>query len=107
MPQQTVRSGVGRTTADYIVWAAYALYTLATLSFLAGLYIDLTRPDAIIIPLFSIANEPSNSGLFVLAILLLVVGLLVGKLGNAVAERQVENIDQTQEWTVDVGSDRS
>lgn len=107
MSQQTVRSGVGeRTTADYLKLIGLVLYGLAGLAFLLGLWFDWQAPGQIIIPPFALADEPNaNSGLFILSVLLLAAGYVVSKVGYYLVERSIEETDQTQEWTVDVGSD--
>ena len=105
MSGQPVRSGVGRTSAsDYLGSAANALYGIAGIIFLVGLYFDWKHSGEILIAQFALADEPeANSGLFILAILLLTLGYVISRVGNKVDEWQTEEVDQTQEWTVDVG----
>ena len=105
MSGQNVRSGIGRTTtADYLSLAANVVYALAGILFLLGLYFDWQRQGEILIAQFALADEPNaNSGLFILAILVLVVGYLLSILSSKLVEWNTEEVDQTQEWTVDVG----
>ncbi|WP_435181058.1 hypothetical protein [Halorussus sp. AFM4] len=105
MSGQNVRSGVGnRDTADYLELAANVVYASAGVLFLLGLYFDWQRQGEIVISQFALADEPNaNSGLFILAILVLIVGYLLSTVADKVVEWQTEEVDQTQEWTVDVG----
>jgi len=105
MSGQTVRSGVGQTsTADYLRLAANVVYAITGLLFLAGLYFDWQHSGQIIIAEFSLADEPNaNSGLFILAIIVLAMGYVLSVTGNKIEAWQSEKVDQTQEWTVDVG----
>ena len=105
MSGQTVRSGVGRTGwPDYLNTAAHALYGIAGVIFLVGLYFDWQNSGQVLIAQFALADEPeANSGLFILAIVVLALGYVISVIGNKVEEWQTETVDQTQEWTVDVG----
>ena len=104
MSEQTVRSAVGqKTLPDYLKRAAYLLYALAGLIFIGGLYLDVVNPDVIVVPPLVIAQDPANSGLFILAIIVLAIGYVLGKIGHFIQEWRIEDIDQTQEWTVDIG----
>jgi hypothetical protein len=105
MSGQTVRSGVGRKgVSDYLGLAANVLYGVAGILFLVGLYFDWQHTGQIIIPQFALANEPNaNSGLFILSIIILGLGYVVSVVSGKVEEWQTEKVDQTQEWTVDVG----
>ncbi len=87
--------------------AAYVLYGIAGVAFLAGLFVDWRLPGLVVVPPFVVTTgSPTNSGLFILSIVVLVVGFLLSKTGRIIEARRTEEIDQTQEWTVDVGSDR-
>ncbi|WP_227356463.1 hypothetical protein [Haladaptatus salinisoli] len=105
MSGQTVRSGVGRTgVSDYLGLAANILYLVAGVLFLIGLYFDWQYTGQILIPQFALADEPNaNSGLFILSIIVLFVGYVISVVGGKLEEWQTEKVDQTQEWTVDVG----
>lgn len=105
MAEKTVRSGVGRTsTADHLKLAALLVYVLAGLLFLLGLYFDWQHTGQIIIKEFALADEPdANSGLFILSIIVLGTGYLLSRTGDKLEELRTEKVDQTQEWTVDVG----
>lgn len=106
MGSNQVESGVGeRTVPDTLQRAASLIYASAGLAFLGGLYADWQMSGQVIIPWFAIADEPAaNSGLFILAVLLLIVGFLVSKVADFERERRTEEVDETQEWTVDVGN---
>ena len=106
MGSNEVKSSVGeRTLPDQLKLASTLIYAGAGLSFLAGLYADWKLPGQVIIPMFRIANEPeANSGLFIFAVVLLILGYLVSTAAEWERERRTEEVDQTQEWTVDVGN---
>lgn len=105
MADQNVRSSVGeRTLPDTLKLASNLIYLAAGGAFLVGLYVDWKLPGVAIIPWFALANEPVNSGLFILSVLLLVVGYVVSTAADWERERRTEEVDQTQEWTVDVGN---
>ena len=106
MASNEVRSGVGeRTLPDTLQIVASALYAVAGLSFLGGLYADWQMTGQVIIPWFAIADEPAaNSGLFILSVVILIVGYLVSKAADWERARRTEEVDETQEWTVDVGN---
>lgn len=111
MSSQTVRSGVGRSTlSDYLTLAANIVYAAAGVLFLLGLYFDWHRPGEAVLEnwtgfaLFTLADEPhANSGMFILAIIVLVVGYAISRSADIIDEWQTEDVDQTQEWTVDIG----
>lgn len=107
MSGQTVRSGVGRTgLSDYLSLVANALYAIAGVLFLVGLYYDWQHTGEVLISQFALADEPNaNSGLFILAIIVLTLGYVISMTGDRVEEWQTEEVDQTQEWTVDVGEE--
>ena len=109
MSGRNVRSGVGTTTtADYLTAVANVVYAVAGLLFLVGLYFDWRHSGEILIAQFALADEPNaNSGLFILSILVLALGYVLSVAGDKLEEWQAEKVDQTQEWTVDVGSDES
>jgi hypothetical protein len=105
MSEQTVRSAVGqKTVPDYLQRASYLLYAAAGVIFIVGLYLDVTSPDVIVIPALVIRQDPANSGLFILATIVLVIGYVISKIGRFIEERRIEEVDQTQEWTVDIGN---
>ena len=104
MSGETVRSAVGQKTApEYLRRIAYLLYIVFSVVFVIGLYLDVVRPDIVIVSVFTIHQDPANSGLFVLAALVLVIGYVISKIGRYIQERRIEEVDQTQEWTVDIG----
>lgn len=105
MSEQQVRSAVGqKTLPDYLRRAAYVLYAVAGVVFILGLYFDVARPDVVVVSVFTIHQDPANSGLFILATLLLAIGYVTSKIGRYIQERRIEEVDQTQEWTVDIGN---
>lgn len=104
MAQQNVGVNRGRTLPDYFGLIANVLYALAALSFLGGLLIDWLVPGRLYITPLVITTQTPNSGLFILSIAVLLVGYLLSSLGNWIEERRREPIDQTQEWTVDIGN---
>lgn len=108
MSGQTVHSGPAQTTLpDYLNLAANVVYAGAGLLFVAGLYADWKLPGQNFIPMFMLADEPhANSGLFILSIILLLVGYTISRGADYVVEWQTESVDQTQEWTVDVGESK-
>jgi hypothetical protein len=105
MSGQTVRSGVGQTSAaDYLSLVANVVYAFSGVFFLAGLYFDWQHTGQIVIQEFALADEPNaNSGLFILAIIVLALGYVLSVVGDQLEAWQSEKVDQTQEWTVDVG----
>jgi Na+-transporting methylmalonyl-CoA/oxaloacetate decarboxylase gamma subunit len=105
MSEQTVRSAVGqKTLPDYLQQAAYLLYVAAGVVFVVGLYLDVASPDVVVVSPLVIAQDPTNSGLFILATVILGIGYVTSKTGHFIQERRIEEIDQTQEWTVDIGN---
>ena len=114
MSGQTMQADFGRKTLpDYLSLAANIIYAIAGLLFVVGLYYDWQRPgvnffaETFGTSFLAIADEPhANSGLFILAILLLVGGYLISITSEAIVSWQTEKVDQTQEWTVSVGDDK-
>ena len=108
MSSQTVSQGYDeRSTEDYMILGANILYAIAGLLFLFGLYVDWKQPGNVYVQQLVITTGSTpNSGLFLLSIIFLVLGFLLSKLGEIVKARNVEKVDQTQEWTVDVGSNK-
>lgn len=92
-----------KTLQDRVERLTFVLYLLAGMIFIVGLYFDLEQPGVIVIEVLSIANDPSNSGLFILSFILLTGGFILGRIVATYDEWQKEEIDQTQEWEVDVG----
>ena len=105
MSNETAPPGVDeRELHETLRLAALGFYALAGVHLVGGLIADLTMSGTAIYPFFAIADEPeANSGLFVAAIIVLFVGYLVSKVGEFIERRRTEEVDQTQEWTVDVG----
>lgn len=96
--------GTEKELPDYLQQVSNLFYLLSGVLFIGGLYMDWQRPGEAIIPMFAYADEPTaNSGLFILAIIILAVGYLVSRTGLYIEELRTEKIDQTQEWTVEVG----
>lgn len=105
MSNEELSAGPGeRALHEKLRLWALGFYALAGMHLVAGLIADLAMSGATIYPFFAIADEPeANSGLFIAAILILFVGYLVSKVGEFIERRRTEKVDQTQEWTVDVG----
>lgn len=96
-----------RTLPDYLTLAANTLYGLFGIAFVVGLYFDWKLGGVVVVPQFVIANEPqANSGLFILSFLLLALGYVISRGARYIKEYRTERVDQTQEWTVDVGSNK-
>jgi hypothetical protein len=92
-----------RELPDYLGLVGNAMYALTGVLFLGGLWFDWQQPGEIIIPFLAIADEPNaNSGLFIAGVVILALGYLISKSGQYVAARRTEEVDQTQEWEVDV-----
>lgn len=104
MAQQNVGINRERTLPDYLSLAANALYVLAGLSFVGGLLIDWLIPGRLYITPLVITTETPNSGLFIVSIALLLAGYILSVIGSRIEEYRRETVDQTQEWTVDVGN---
>lgn len=88
---------------DYLDDIGGLFYIVAGILFVSGLYVDLAMSGQILIPPFAIADEPNaNSGLFIAAILLGILGLMVSRLGTLIETRQTEEAEEEQEWNVDI-----
>lgn len=97
----------GRTLPDYLTLVANVLYGLFGVAFVAGLYFDWRLTGQVVVPQFVIAHEPQpNSGLFILSFVLLAIGYVVSRGAAFVEEYRTEKVDQTQEWKVDVGTNK-
>lgn len=109
MSQQSVEYEYGtRTLPDYLKLSAIGIYVFAGIAFIIGLYLDWRFGAPVWIPSFKIAQEPQpNSGMFILSFLLLFVGYVVSRAGGLIESRRTEEVDQTQEWTVEVGDTKS
>lgn len=90
-------------TEDYLHLASQLLYALAALVFIGGLYYDMVHTGQKVIPIFAIADEPqANSGLFILAMLIGLIGFLCSRASAMLDEWRVEEVEDSQEWEVDV-----
>lgn len=88
---------------DYLRRASQLLYGVAGIVFILGLYWDLAHTGEKVIPMFAIADEPqANSGLFILAIIIGVVGFFCSRASAIIDEWRVEEVEDSQEWEVDV-----
>lgn len=92
-----------KTLQDQIDRLTFVLYLVAGGIFIVGLYFDLEQPNVILIKPLSIASDPSNSGLFMLSFILLASGFILGRIAATYQEYKKEEVDQTQEWEVDIG----
>ncbi len=93
---------------DYLDMIVKGLYTLGALLFLGGLWIDWQSPGEVVFSFLVFTDEPyANSGLFIMAIIVMAVGFLISQIANFIEERRYEEPEeQTQEWVVDVRADR-
>lgn len=102
----TVEEYGTRQLPDYFNLVANALYAAFGLIFVAGLYVDWRMGGTTFIDPLVIAQEPQpNSGLFILSIIVLVAGYILSRVGDLIESYRTEKVDQTQEWTVDVGAE--
>lgn len=91
------------TVVEPLQKAANVLYVLFVIQFIGGLYMDWVTPGEVIIPALSVISKPyPNSGLFLSAILTVILGYLAGKSADIIEEKNKVKFDQTQEWTVDI-----
>lgn len=95
-----------KSLVDYLDQAAKLLYVLGALLFLGGLWIDWQNPGQVVLEMFVFTDEPySNSGLFIGAIIVMIIGFIVSRAADAIEDYRAEEVeDQTQEWMVDVGN---
>lgn len=93
---------------DYLDAAVKGLYTLGALMFLGGLWIDWQSPGQVVFSFLVFTDDPhANSGLFIMAIIVMAVGFLVSRTADFIEERRYDEAEeQTQEWVVDVRADR-
>ncbi|MFB6156441.1 MAG: hypothetical protein ABEJ34_01185 [Haloferacaceae archaeon] len=104
MSQNAVSDRGDRELPDYLSLIGNVGYALTGALFLGGLWFDWQAPGNAFIPVFALADEPqANSGLFILAVIILAVSYLLSKASQKVVEYRTEDVDETQEWTVDVG----
>ncbi len=104
MSQTNIGAHSGRDLPDYLDIVANVGYALTAALFLGGLWFDWQAPGNAIIPMFSLADEPqANSGLIILAVIVLGVSYLVSVASRKLVEYRTEEVDETQEWVVDVG----
>ncbi|MFB6156797.1 MAG: hypothetical protein ABEJ34_03020 [Haloferacaceae archaeon] len=102
---QVSMQGYGeRELPDYLDLVANVLYAVTGLLFVVGLWVDWQNPGQKVIGMFALDAEPNaNSGLFIAAVIVLAVAYVISKLADKVVEWRTEEVDETQEWTVDVG----
>lgn len=83
---------------------AKTLFALFGVMFLVAIYIDWQMTGLVVVPPLAILEIPggSNSGLFLLAIISLLVGYAISKAADWYEEYTKEEFDQTQEWVVDI-----
>lgn len=95
-----------KTLPDYLDQAAKFLYVLGALLFLGGLWIDWQNPGEVLLDFLVFTDEPyANSGLFIGAIIVMVIGFVISRSADMIEEYRKEEVeDQTQEWMVDVGN---
>jgi hypothetical protein len=104
MSQKNIGSYGDRELPDYLDLVANVGYALTAVLFLGGLWFDWQDPGNAIIPMFALADEPqANSGLIILAVIVLGVSYLVSVVSRKIVDYRTEEVDETQEWVVDVG----
>ena len=102
MSQETMSGYGDRELPDYLKLVANVGYVLTAALFLGGLWLDWQSPGMAVIDAFALADEPqANSGLFILAVLVLAVSYLISKAALMVVAYQTEDVDEAQEWVVD------
>lgn len=107
-PENQVDTGERSThTVDrYLARTTKGGYGLATLLFVTGIYFDWQAPGTVIIPMLVFTDDPySNSGLFVLAVLVGFLSYLLDLGLDRYRSGHDETKDETQEWTVDLDSE--
>lgn len=97
-----------KTIVDYLDMVVKGLYTLGAILFVGGLWIDWRSPGDVVFSFLVFTDEPySNSGMFIMAIIVMIIGFLISRTADFIEERRhVEPEEQTQEWVVDVRADR-
>lgn len=94
---------IPESVADPLQKVANVLYLLFGVQFVGGLYIDWAQPGQVVIGPLSVITDPyANSGLFLSAIITIVVGYVCGKAADIIEEKNKVKFDQTQEWVVDI-----
>lgn len=103
MSTSVIDAVLSEEVAERLDTISNVLYVLFGLMFVGGLYIDWRTPGLVVVPQFSVVNDPyANSGLFLLAILTVVIGYLISKAADVIEEMNSEEFDQTQEWIVNI-----
>ena len=93
---------------DRLNQAARVLYLIGFVFFAWGLWIDWQNPGQVIFGPFVVADEPySNSGLFIAAIAIVLIGAFMARVANYVAEKRRSEArtlqqEDSQEWIVDI-----
>ena len=90
-------SALRRTKTDWLNFAGNMLYAVAAGLFVIGFYIDWKHPEMVVIPQFTLADE-ANSGIFVLALIVVVLGYIAHRIVAFIEEWYREEVDQTQAW---------
>lgn len=104
MSQSTARDPTGSELPDYLKRGANVVYLFAGILFAGGIWFDWQATGQTVIPMFAIADEPAaNSGLFIASMFVLVFGYIMAKSAILIEQRRKVEVDETQEWTVDVG----
>jgi hypothetical protein len=104
MSQQNIGAYSDRELPDYLDIVANVGYALTAVLFIGGLWFDWQSPGNAIIPMFALADEPqANSGLIIFSVIVLAVSYLVSLASRKIVEYRTEEVDETQEWVVDVG----
>lgn len=100
-PQQNF--GLTESLSDRIRAVSNLAYIAFAILFAGGLYVDWQAPGTVLVPFLSVMEQPySNSGLFLLGIVFVVLGYVLSKAADIIVELNKEEYDQTQEWIVNI-----
>lgn len=92
-----------RTLTDYMKFLAWGLYILAFALFILGYWFDWKSPGTVVIGALVVADDPhANSGLFVGAFVLVILGFLIVKIAGLIEHSQTDEIsEETKAWTLE------
>ncbi|MFB6160249.1 MAG: hypothetical protein ABEJ61_03625 [Haloferacaceae archaeon] len=87
---------------DHLDRVAAILYAVFAFSFAGGVFLDWQSPGTVVVAPLTIFSNPSNSGLFLLGIILLFLGYALSKAADKIEEMNMDHEDETQEWVVNI-----
>ncbi|MFB6302227.1 MAG: hypothetical protein ABEH78_05135 [Haloferacaceae archaeon] len=92
------------TLVERMDQVAKAMFVLFGALFATAIYIDWQHTGLVVVPPLAVLQIPggSNSGLFLLAIIVLFLGYFISKAADKIEEMNKEEFDQTQEWVVNI-----